>query len=408
MEMGNVDFDIGITGIEAIHYYVRDLDRSRRFYTEKLDFAEVGGSSERLERGGRQRALVFEAGRCRVVCSSPLGAGGRARRYLDKHPDGIGSIVLRVADADRAFAMLEKRGATPVQDVERFDDGGGRLKTFVIVTPFGDTTFRFVERDERFALYPGFEAHSKPAGGHNAFGFTDLDHVTANFETMAPALLWLEHVMGFERFWGVEFHTDDVATRARQAGSGLRSAVMWHPASGVKFAHNEPVRPNFKGSQINVFHEAHRGDGIQHVALATADIVSAVRGLRARGVAFMPTPAAYYDAMPARLQELGIGSIAEAESDLRELEILIDGDGPGRYLLQIFLKDSAATYASADAGPFFYEIIERRGDRGFGAGNFRALFESIEREQAGPDPARQREPPHREQAGPDPARRGRS
>jgi 4-hydroxyphenylpyruvate dioxygenase len=120
---------------------------------------------------------------------------------------------------------------------------------------------------------------------------------------------------------------------------------------------------------------------VQHVALAVSDIVRAVGGMRRQGVEFMPTPAAYYDALPSRLAELGVGQLAEPIDDLRRLEILVDGDGPGRYLLQIFLKDSAGLYGNADAGPFFFEIIERRGDRGFGAGNFRALFESIERDQ---------------------------
>ncbi|HXN32528.1 MAG TPA: VOC family protein, partial [Polyangiaceae bacterium] len=208
-----------------------------------------------------------------------------------------------------------------------------------------------------------------------------FDHVTSNFETMAPALLWMEHVLGFERFWQVQFHTDDVARLADQGGSGLRSAVMWDPASGVKFANNEPRRPNFKASQINIFHEEHRGDSVQHVALAVSDIVEAVRGMRKRGVEFMNTPKAYYDALPERLKGLGVGAISESLAALEELQILADGDGPGRYLLQIFLKDSAGLYASAEAGPFFYEIIQRHGDTGFGAGNFRALFESIERQQ---------------------------
>ena len=314
-----VGFDIGIVRIEAIHYYVRDLDRSRRFYIDKLDFAEVGKSGERLERDGRQRALVFEAADCRVVCSAPVGVGGRAHRFLEKHPDGVGSVVFQVADAARAFAMLEERGATPVQDVQTFEAGAGRLSTFVVVTPFGDTTFRFVQRDGAFPLYPGFDIYPQRRGGGNAFGFAAFDHVTSNFETMAPALLWMEHVLGFERFWDVEFHTDDVARRADAAGSGLRSVVMWHPSSGVKFANNEPVRPNFKGSQINAFHEAHRGDGVQHVALSVADIVGAIGGLRARGVEFMPTPPAYYDALPERLRALGIGALAASLDDLRRL-----------------------------------------------------------------------------------------
>jgi 4-hydroxyphenylpyruvate dioxygenase len=369
---------------------VRDLERSRRFYTEKLDFAEVARSSEELSQRGRQDALVFEAGACRVICSSPRGTGGRADRYLHKHPDGVGSIVFEVEDIERVFAFLEKRGGTAVHDIRTTEGPSGRFRTFVVTTPFGDTTFRFVERQGTFPLYPGFEVHEAPRGGRNAFGFTRFDHVTSNFETMAPALLWMEHVLGFERFWEIEFHTDDVARRVDEHGSGLRSVVMWDPSSGVKFANNEPQRPNFTASQINVFHEQHRGDGVQHVALAVGDIVSAVRGLRARAVAFMPTPGAYYDRLPARLASLGVGALEESESDLRSLEILVDSDGPGRYLLQIFLKDSAAAHGSTEAGPFFYEIIQRHGDEGFGAGNFRALFESIEREQApaaGPAPS---------------------
>jgi 4-hydroxyphenylpyruvate dioxygenase len=371
---------LGIRRIEAIHYYVHDLERSRRFYTTKLDFAEVGKSSAALEASGRQRALVFEAGACRVVCSTPVGTGGRADRFLRKHPDGVGSIVFEVTDIERLFSTLEARGGTPVDDIQVTDGPDGQCKTFVLATAFGDTTFRFVERLGTFPLYPGFEPYAAPAGGANGFGFAQFDHVTSNFETMSPALLWMEHVLGFERFWHVEFHTDDVARRVDEHGSGLRSVVMWDPASGIKFANNEPYRPSFKSSQINIFHEEHRGNGVQHVALAVTDIVAAVRGLRARGVELMPTPAAYYQALPDRLRTLGVGALREDLEDLATLGILVDGDGPGRYLLQIFLKDSAGTHGTPEAGPFFYEIIERHGDSGFGAGNFRALFESIERE----------------------------
>ncbi len=377
--MGNVPA-LGIRRIEAIHYYVRDLERSRRFYTRKLDFTEVGRSSEELAKRGRQDALVFDAGACRVVCSSPRGEGGRAHRYLQKHPDGVGSIVFEVESVDRTFALLERRGGTPVHDVRTTEGPRGRFRTFVITTPFGGTTFRFVEREGDYPLYPGFEVHPVASGGSNAFGLAGFDHVTSNFETMAPALLWMEHVLGFERFWEVSFHTDDVR-RVDEHGSGLRSVVMWDRASGMKFANNEPYRPNFTTSQINVFHEEHRGDGVQHVALGVTDIVSAVRGLRARGVEFMPTPASYYERLPARLASLGVDALQESPGDLRDLEILVDSEGPGHYLLQIFLKDSAAAHSSREAGPFFYEIIQRRGDEGFGAGNFRALFESIEREQ---------------------------
>jgi 4-hydroxyphenylpyruvate dioxygenase len=329
---------------------------------------------------------VFEAGSVRVVCSEPVGEGGRAWRWLRKHPDGVGTLVFEVEDAQRTFDLLEERGGTPVTDVQRFRDDGGTLATFNVTTPFGDTTFRFVERRGFRAPYPGMVLHPSPRGGRNAFRFGAIDHVTSNFETMKPALLWMEHVLGFEEFWGVEFHTADAAGEARRKameahGSGLRSVVMRDPRSGVKFANNEPRRPAFKSSQINIFHEDQRGDGVQHAALTVEDILGAVRGMRERGVEFMPTPATYYELLPERLRQIGVGRIEESADTLRELEILVDGGAPGSYLLQIFLKDSAGLYREPEAGPFFFEIIQRKGDPGFGAGNFRALFESIEREQ---------------------------
>jgi 4-hydroxyphenylpyruvate dioxygenase len=266
---------------------------------------------------------------------------------------------------------------------------------FSITTPFGDTTFRFVERRGYKPLFPGLVEHKKPIGGNNAFGFKAVDHITTNFQTMAPALLWMEHVLGFERFWTVQFHTSDVSvgpsgeaggaerseTKRAEAGSGLKSVVMIDPNSPVKFANNEPMRPFFKESQINIFAEDHRGDGVQHAALTVGDIITTVRGMRAKNIEFMPTPGAYYDMMPKRLVEIGVGGIDENIDVLRELEILVDGEAERKYLLQIFLKESSHHLGDKNAGPFFFEIIQRKGSNGFGAGNFRALFESIERQQ---------------------------
>ncbi len=372
---------LGIKRLESVHYYVHDLERSRRFYTEVMDFAEIGGSSEELTRTGRQKSLAFMAGNCVVICMEPRGEGGRAWRWLRTHPDGVGTLNFEVEDAQRAFRLLASRGATPIDDVRRFEDGqGGHLACFSIATPFGETTFRFVERVDYRALYPGFQEHEAPRGGRNRSGFTGFDHVTSHFATLAPVSLWLEHVLGFERFWEIQFHTTDVDPKHAH-GSGLRSTVWWDPHSGVKFANNEPWRPNYRASQINLFCEELRGPGVQHLAIAVADIVRCVEALRARGLEFMPTPSTYYDALPERIRRLGIGRIDEDIETLRRLEILIDGDGPGKYLLQIFLKESSGLYHEEAAGPFFYEIIQRKGDQGFGAGNFRALFESIERAQ---------------------------
>jgi len=381
---------LGIKRLEGVHYYVHDLERSRAFYVGKLDFAETWRSSAQLEQQSGQRSACFAAGDIQVVCSAPLGAptpgAARAARFLTKHPDGVGTLVFEVEDAARTFALLEERGGTAIDDVATFEDDGGTLRQFSITTPFGDCTFRFRERRGYRSLYPGAVAvasavaHPGGGGGGNRFGFEQIDHVTSNFQTMKPMLLWLEHVLGFERMWEVAFHTSDVDPK-RTSGSGLKSIVMWDPVSQTKFANNEPARPFFKTSQINLFNEDLRGDGVQHIALTVKDIISAVRGLRGAGVSFMPTPGSYYDMLPARIAASGIDTIDEDLGTLRELEILLDGDHHHAYMLQIFLKESARLYGDPSAGPFFYEIIQRKGDRGFGAGNFRALFESIEREQ---------------------------
>ena len=373
---------LGIQRIEALHYYVHDLERTRRFLVDKLDFVEVGSSGPEVEREGRQRSTAFRAGDALYVIHQPVGEGGRAWRYLRKHPEGVGTVVLDVEEIDRTFRLLDERGGTLITDVQRFSDDGGTLAMFSITSPFGDTTFRFVERRGYSGLFPGF-VPSATSATCNRFGFERIDHLTANFQTMKPALLWMEHVLGFEQLWEIAFHTQDVASaKRREHGSGLKSIVMWDPASGVKFANNEPFRPFFKESQINLFAEDNRGDGIQHSALSVRDIVGAVRGLRAAGVEFMSTPGSYFDALPERLRQIGVGTIDESVDLLRELEILVDGDKPQKYLLQIFLKEAAGRYHDPEAGPFFFEIIQRKGDNGFGAGNFRALFEAIEREQA--------------------------
>jgi 4-hydroxyphenylpyruvate dioxygenase len=370
---------LGIRRIESIHYYVHDIERTRRFYREMLDFAEIGQSSPELEASGKQRSFAFRAGDATILCSAPLGEGGRAWRWLQKHPDGVGTVVFEVEDIERTFRLLDARGGTPIDEIQTHKDASGSMRTFSITTPFGSSTFRFVERHGYAPLLPGMVMAAAPAGSTNRFGFLGFDHITSNFETMSPALLWLEHVMGFEEYWKIQFHTEDVSP-GRGEGSGLRSRVFAEPQSGVKFANNEPLRPYFKRSQINLFAEDMRGDGIQHVALTVRDILPTVRALRANGVRFMPTPKSYYDMLPERIRASGILRIDESIDELAELEVLIDGSAEHKYLLQIFLMDSAGTHGDREAGPFFFEVIQRKGDNGFGGGNFRALFESIERQ----------------------------
>jgi 4-hydroxyphenylpyruvate dioxygenase len=375
---------LGIKKVESVHWYVHDLERTRRYYTQLMDFAELGESSPELTKAGRQKSAVFSAGQVTLICSAPVGEGGRADRWLKKHPEGVGTVNFLVEDVDKAFKLLEARGGTIIDDaIQRHTDAaGGKLAFFSITTPFGNTTFRFIQRDGYAALYPGFVAHPQPKGGKNRFGILRVDHITSNFRTLAPMVLWCKHVMGFEEFWNIAFHTEEEIDKGNQHGTGLKSTVMWDPKSQLKFANNEPSRPRFRNSQINVFVEDQRGEGIQHLALEVGDIVGTVRGMRAtQGIEFLNTPASYYDYLPERLDKGGIKRIDEKLEDLRELQILIDGHKEHQYMLQIFMKEAGHLLKDREAGPFFYEIIQRKGDRGFGGGNFKALFESIERAQ---------------------------
>ena len=173
---------------------------------------------------------------------------------------------------------------------------------------------------------------------------------------------------------------DEVWIKIYKAGSGLKSLVYWDPECGIKFANNEPMRPFFRDSQINKFVDDNNGAGVQHIAFNVPRIIPTVEEMNRRGVSFLDTPGSYYDMLPARLERLKISNVQEAIDELRRLGILLDGSDD-KYMLQIFLRDAGQTYHDPKAGPFFYEIIQRAGDPGFGGGNFRALFESIEREQ---------------------------
>ncbi|HEY6038962.1 MAG TPA: VOC family protein, partial [Kofleriaceae bacterium] len=172
---------LGIKRLEGIHYYVHDLERSRKFYVDKLDFAETWRSSPELEQKGRQKSAAFEAGNIKVVCSQPVGEGGRAARFLAKHPDGVGTLIFEVEDIEKTFKLLEERGGTPIDDIQTFKDDGGTLKQFSITTPFGDCTFRFRERRGYKGLFPGAMPVTG-VGGKNKFGFQEIDHVTSNFQ----------------------------------------------------------------------------------------------------------------------------------------------------------------------------------------------------------------------------------
>jgi 4-hydroxyphenylpyruvate dioxygenase len=379
---------IGITGYDSFHYVVENLERSRKFYSERFDFKEVARAGDELVSRGGQQSIVLGAGEVRVCVSTPLRQQSKAARYLKRHPSGVMSLSFRVADLDQTMAFLEKRGGTFLADpLEDKDKNGGRYRSVEIATPLGDVAFRFVERTNYAAFAPGFVDLGPGNGANpvNVYGIKRVDHVTSNGLTMQPIIAWYRDVLGMEPFWDISFHTQDVA-KQRASGSGLRSIVMWDPKSGVKFATNEPLRPHFRDSQIAKFVDDNGGPGVQHVAFAVDNILWSVEELKRRGVEFMNTPHAYYLALPERLAALGLTNVKEEIAELERLQILVDGAND-KYMLQIFLREAAALYDEVRAGPFFYEVIQRCGDEGFGYGNFRALFESIERFQKGAGPS---------------------
>jgi 4-hydroxyphenylpyruvate dioxygenase len=373
---------LGLLGYDSFHFVVENLERSRAFYKDRLDFKEVARADDELVARSGQQSVVFGAGDARVCVSTPLGQSSKAARYLKRHPSGVMSLSFRVASLDTAMAYLDKRGGTFLSDPFEHRDGkGGTYRSVEIATPLADVAFRLVERSDYRAFAPGF---ADVGPGHasrpeNCYGITGVDHATSNGLTMQPIVAWYRDVLGFVPFWEISFHTQDVV-KDLASGSGLRSIVMWDPASGIKFATNEPMRPHFRDSQIAKFVDDNCGAGVQHVAFAVSNILWSVEELRRRGVEFMKTPPAYYAALPERLAKLGITNVKEELRELERLQILVDG-AHDKYMLQIFMREAATMYDDSRAGPFFYEIIQRAGDEGFGYGNFRALFESIERAQ---------------------------
>jgi 4-hydroxyphenylpyruvate dioxygenase len=291
------------------------------------------------------------------------------------------SLSFRVKDLDRAMRLLEQRGGTLLADPYEHTSGKGRYRAFEIATPLGDVAFRFVERTDYPAFAPGFSdvGPGNASRPQNVFGINQVDHVTSNGLTMQPIIAWYSEVLGMEKFWDIQFHTQDVA-KSLGTGSGLKSIVMWDPESEIKFATNEPLRPAFRDSQIWKFVEDNHGSGVQHIAFGVERIIPTVIDLKQRGARFMDTPPSYYRDLPARLEKLGIHNVREELAELEKYQILLDGQDD-KYMLQIFMREAASLYDDSRAGPFFYEIIQRAGDKGFGYGNFRALFESIERAQ---------------------------
>jgi 4-hydroxyphenylpyruvate dioxygenase len=382
--------NLGIRGIDHVDFVVHDLERSRQFYARRMDFTETARSGAAYEQETGERTAVFDAARVRVQCSAPLEKDSGAARFLRMHPDGIRAVTFRVASLDHAWKTLESRGANFLGE----PTGKPGYRQFSIVTPLGDVEYRFLEKEGPHVAdeAPGDKTNgpvdprlapvvSTPGSGGNRHRFTHMDHVTNNTREMRSYVNWMRDVMGFEHFWDIRFHTRD-SNPDMPGGSGLQSIVMWDPTCNVKFATNEPLRPNYHASQIAKYVEDNRGAGVQHIAFSTRAIMDVIPTMREAGLKFLETPDAYYHMLPKRLAERAVQNLKEDIEELRKRRILVDGRDD-RYLLQIFMQEAALLYNEAAAGPFFYEVIQRHGDQGFGEGNFRALFESIERQQAG-------------------------
>lgn len=366
---------LGIQSIHSLELAVRQAEPWLDFLTRGFGFQLVASSTGReIESSGTSRRLL-RCGDIRIVLADAIHAGSEIRTYLERHPEGISAVRFRVDDVTATETMLLERNATPTGPIrtERFGDDAWH--ELAIATPLGIVNFSFVQHDDLDSnLMPGMEPAGHFDKASNPAGLVGLDHLTANVRTMMPVLAFFEHVLGLTRFWDVSFHTEDIRPGV---GTGLKSVVMWDEASGVKLATNEPLRPRYHASQVNACLDANRGPGIHHFAFNVSDIFKAVDVARAGDVSLLPMPPAYYADLPKRISSQGIKRFATPVNELADRNILLDGDSTG-YLLQAFCRDQSKQHE--DAGPLVIELTQRSGAKGFGEGNFRALFEAMTKE----------------------------
>src|SRR5438309_255307 len=358
--MSEVDVPV-LAGTDHVELYVGNARQAAYHYRNAFGFDVIAYAGP--ETGVRDRAsYVLQQGKVRLVLTAPLGPEGTIAEHVRLHGDGVKTIALGVDDATAAFATATQRGARAVQEPSRVEDEHGVL-TYASIATYGDTVHTFVERDEYGGVHwPGYRKDHRSGDG---VGLRFIDHTVGNVERgkMDDWVSFYSEVFGFAVFQ--EFDEKDIATQY----SALRSKVTRDPRTQITFPINEP-HVGLKASQIQEYIDYYRGSGVQHIALHTDDIVGTVAAMRDRGVEFLRTPDAYYDAVGKRAE-----GIDEDLERLRDLRILIDRDDDG-YLLQIF------TRPVGDRPTLFFEVIQRKGCKGFGKGNFKALFESIEREQA--------------------------
>ncbi len=353
-----------LNGTDYVEFYVGNARQAAHYYRSAFGFSLTGYRGP--ETGTRDRAsYVITQGKIRFVFTTPLEPEHPIAKQIQTHGDGVHDIALWVDDAESAWRETTARGARSVREPETLRDDNGEARISAIAA-YGDTIHSFVERrNYRGPFLPGFTSIEGGDAVARPVGLKYVDHIVGNvgWGQMDRWVEFYRDVMGFKMF--KHFDDKDISTEY----SALMSKVMSNGNERVKFPINEPAAGKRK-SQIEEYLEFYHGPGVQHIALATGDIIATVSALRSQGVDFLRVPSTYYDDLLART-----GPIDEPIAELRELGILVDRDDEG-YMLQIF------TRPVADRPTLFYEVIQRKGSRSFGKGNFKALFEAIEREQA--------------------------
>ncbi len=352
-----------IKAIDYVEFYVGNAKQASHFYKTAFGFQSEAYAGP--ETGVRDRAsYVLVQDKIRLVFTTPLQPTSEIAAHIHMHGDGVKAVCFTVADAMAAFEKTVKRGASPYLVPQRKEDEHGEVIVSGIHT-YGDTVHLFIQRGEYDGVFlPGYkkwESEYNPA----SVGIRYIDHMVGNvgWNEMDRWCAFYRDVMGFSQL--VSFDDKDISTEY----TALMSKVMSNGTGKVKFPINEPAEGK-KKSQIEEYLDFYKGPGVQHIAVGTGNILETVQALRSRGVEFLKVPGTYYDTVLDR-----VGEIDEELADLRNLGILVDRDDEG-YLLQIFTKPVE------DRPTLFFEIIQRKGARSFGKGNFKALFEAIEREQA--------------------------
>lgn len=350
-----------IKRVHHVEMWVGNAKQAAYYYRKAFGFSQKAYSG--LESGKRDStSYLLQQHNINLMLTTPLEPVGEMADHVKLHGDGVHDIAFTVEDCDQAYAHAISKGAEPYKEPHDVKDGNGTIRKAAIRT-YGDTIHSLItDKDYSGPFMPGF--FEAPIEEEN-FGLRIVDHIVGNVELgkMDHWAQWYSDVMGFERY--ISFDDKDISTEY----SALMSIVMSDSSQKIKFPINEPAEGK-KKSQIEEYLDFYKGPGAQHLALLTTDIIDTVTKLRGNGVEFLEVPDTYYDEIPGR-----VGEIDESIDAIRKLGILVDRDEDG-YLLQIFTKPVQ------DRPTVFYEIIQRKGSRGFGKGNFKALFEAIEREQA--------------------------